>query len=59
MKEIVSQNKGLKSSHSSEIFLPLSEGQKALWLLAQIQPLNKSHNIYSTIQIKSALDVEA
>ena len=59
MKKIVAQNKGLKYSHSSEIFLPLSEGQKALWLLAQIQPLNKAHNIYSTIQIKSVLDVEA
>ncbi|TBR56879.1 hypothetical protein B4U84_25840 [Westiellopsis prolifica IICB1] len=39
-------------------FYPLSYNQRDLWLIYQMAPESVAYNIYSTVQITSALDVE-
>ncbi len=46
-------------SDSSSLLHPLSEGQKALWFLSQIDPSSRSYNIYSSIKIGTLLDSTA
>jgi NRPS condensation-like uncharacterized protein len=41
---------------NSSLSHQLSEGQKALWLLSQIDPSSRSYNIYCSVKIGSALD---
>ncbi len=48
-----------KSTISSKLSYPLSEGQKALWFLYKLNPSSRSYNIYSALRIISPLAIEA
>ena len=48
-----------KSTISSKLSYPLSEGQKALWILYQLHPSSRSYNLYATFKIISPLNIEA
>jgi amino acid adenylation domain-containing protein len=41
---------------NSSLSHQLSEGQKALWFLSQIDPSSRSYNIYCSVKIRSVLD---
>ena len=43
-------------SDNSSLSHQLSEGQKALWFLSQIDPSSRSYNIYCSVKIGTALD---
>ncbi|PZO38888.1 MAG: non-ribosomal peptide synthetase [Pseudanabaena frigida] len=46
-------------SDSSRLFHPLSEGQEEFWFLSQIDPPSRSYNIYSSVKIRTVLDITA
>ena len=40
------------------VIVPMSDGQKGLWFIYQMNPKNLAQNLYTTVKISSALDLK-
>ncbi|MFF7338396.1 amino acid adenylation domain-containing protein [Streptomyces sp. NPDC008163] len=48
-----------RDQHASPVELPLSHGQRSLWVLQQLTPAGSAHIIALPIRLRGSLDVEA